>query len=345
MKWFEYVDKEHPGAISSRIRLVRNWDQYAFPSRLTQKESSEMVHKLENGLRDLGSFDGKQYEYAFLDELSELDRKALRERRIFNSTIASRKMPAGIILSEEEDTSIVLNGTDHIRLQILSPGLNLEALWKQADRLDDYINERFSYAFDKKYGYLTSFPTNMGTGMRASVVLHLPSLSLGKKFGELVSEMGRFGASVKGVYGEGNENYGALFQVSNQKTLGMTEKEIVDLVGRVAAQLLNQESQVRAMALQKHRLECEDEAYKCYGVLKYARRLSSKDAMTFLSQLMSGIADGILETREPCPVYRLMLGIQPANLQKLSDRPLGKEELDAARAAYLRSELPELIER
>lgn len=342
MKWFEYVDKEYPGAISSRVRLVRNWDQYAFPSRLTQKESMEMVRRLEQGLRDLGSFDGKKYEYAFLDELSGLDRKALRERRIFNSTIASGKMPAGVILSEEEDTSIVLNGTDHIRLQILSPGLNLEALWKRADKLDDYINERFSYAFDKKYGYLTSFPTNMGTGMRASVVLHLPSLSLGKKFSGLVSEMGRFGASVKGVYGEGNENYGSLFQVSNQKTLGLTEKEIVDLVGRVAAQLLNQESQVRSMALQKHRLECEDEAYKAYGVLKYARQLSPKDAMTRLSQLMSGISDGILETREPCPVYRLMLGIQPANLQKLSDRPLGKEELDAARASYLRAELPEL---
>ncbi len=343
MKWFEYVDQEHPGAISSRVRLVRNWDRYAFPSRLTQKEGLEMVRRLEQGLKDLGSFDGKQYEYAFLDELSELDRKALRERRIFNSTIASGKRPAGVILSQEEDTSIVLNGTDHIRIQLLSPGLNLEALWKQGDKLDDYVNQRFSYAFDKKYGYLTSFPTNMGTGMRASVVLHLPNLSMGKKFTGLVSEMGRFGASVKGVYGEGSENYGALFQVANQKTLGLTEKEIVDLVGRVATQLLNQERQVRAMALKKHRLECQDEAYKSYGVLKYARRLSARDAMTFLSQLMSGINDGLLETKEPCAVYRLMLGIQPANLQKLSDRPLGKEELDVARASYLRSELPDLV--
>jgi protein arginine kinase len=343
MKWFEYVDQEHPGAISSRVRLVRNWDRYAFPSRLTQKEGLEMVRRLEQGLKDLGNFDGKQYEYAFLDELSELDRKALRERRIFNSTIASGKRPAGVILSQEEDTSIVLNGTDHIRIQLLSPGLNLEALWKQGDKLDDYVNQRFSYAFDKKYGYLTSFPTNMGTGMRASVVLHLPNLSMGKKFTGLVSEMGRFGASVKGVYGEGSENYGALFQVANQKTLGLTEKEIVDLVGRVATQLLNQERQVRAMALKKHRLECQDEAYKSYGVLKYARRLSARDAMTFLSQLMSGINDGLLETKEPCAVYRLMLGIQPANLQKLSDRPLGKEELDVARASYLRSELPDLV--
>lgn len=342
LKWFEQVEPERPAVISSRVRLVRNWNAYAFPSRLAQKESMEMIRRLELGLSDLGSLDGKTYEYAYLDELSELERKALRERRVFNSTIASKKTPTGIIISEEEDTSIVLNGTDHIRIQLLAVGFHLEELWRRADQLDDFINARFAYAYDEKYGYLTSFPTNVGTGMRASVVLHLPSLSMGKKFTGLVSEMARFGAQVRGLYGEGSENYGALYEVSNQKTLGLSEKEILDLVNRVALQLITQESQVRQMALEKHGLECADEAYKSYGVLKYARRLSAKDAMVFLSQLMSGIADGILELKEPCSMYRLMLGIQPANLQKLSDRPLGKEELDAARASYIRSELPEL---
>ncbi|MCI6885782.1 MAG: ATP--guanido phosphotransferase [Lachnospiraceae bacterium] len=342
LKWFEQVEPERPAVISSRVRLVRNWNEYAFPSRLAQKESMEMIRRLELGLSDLGSLDGKTYEYAYLDELSELERKALRERRVFNSTIASKKTPTGIIISEEEDTSIVLNGTDHIRIQLLAVGFHLEELWRRADQLDDFINARFAYAYDEKYGYLTSFPTNVGTGMRASVVLHLPSLSMGKKFTGLVSEMARFGAQVRGLYGEGSENYGALYEVSNQKTLGLSEKEILDLVNRVALQLITQESQVRQMALEKHGLECADEAYKSYGVLKYARRLSAKDAMVFLSQLMSGIADGILELKEPCSMYRLMLGLQPANLQKLSDRPLGKEELDAARASYIRSELPEL---
>lgn len=342
MKWFEQTGRERLGIISSRVRLVRNWDQYPFPSRLSEKESTEMIRRLEYGLKDIGSLDGKTYEYAYLQELSELDRKALRERRVFNSTIASKKTPAGIIISEEEDVNIVLNGTDHIRLQVQSAGLHLDELWRRADRMDDYINARFSYAFDDKYGYLTSFPTNVGTGLRASVLLHLPNLSMGKKFNGLVAEMGRFGAAVKGVYGEGSENYGALYEVSNQKTLGLTEKEILDMVNRVAVQLIAQEKQVRKMALEKHGLECADEAYKSYGVLKYARRLSGRDAMIFLSQLMSGLEDGLLETAEPCPVYRLMLGIQPANLQKLSKAPLSKEELDVARADYLRAELPEL---
>lgn len=343
LRWFECVDQGRPGIISSRVRLVRNWNQYPFPSRLSQKESLEMIHRLELGLQNLGSLDGMHYEYVYLGDLSELDRKALQERRAFNSTIASQKAPVGLILSEDESTGIVLNGTDHIRLQMLSSGLHLEELWARCDQMDDYINARFPYAFDKKYGYLTSFPTNVGTGMRASVVLHLPTLSLGKKFNGLVAEMGRFGASVRGVYGEGSENYGALYEVSNQKTLGLTEKEILDLVNRVALQLLAQERQVRKMALEKHRLEYMDEAYKSYGVLKYARRLSFKDAMVFLSQIMSGMADGILKTEGDCAVYRLMLGIQPANQQKISNRPLSKEELDEARAAYIRGKLPELV--
>ena len=342
LKWFECVDPKRPGIISSRVRLVRNWNQYAFPSRLPQKESLEMLRRLELGLQNLGSLDGKHYDYWYLGDLSDLDRKALGERRVFNSTIASKKTPTGLILSEQEDTGIVLNGTDHIRLQMISPGLHLGELWERCDQMDDYINARFPYAYDKKYGYLTSFPTNVGTGLRASVVLHLPTLSLGKKFNGLVTEMGRFGAVVRGVDGEGSENYGALYEVANQKTLGLTEKEILDLVNRVALQLLAQERQVRKITLEKRRLEYADEVYKSYGVLKYARRMSAKDAMIFLSRIMSGIVDGVLETEGNCAIYRVMLGIQPANLQKISERPLEKEELDEARAAYIRRELPEL---
>lgn len=341
-KWFEKVDHSRLNVISSRVRLARNWDEYAFPHKLTDRQSQEMIRRMEYGLKDLSELNGKVYEFSDLDELNDLDRRALRERRILNSATVSKKSPTGIIISEEEDFCVILNGDDHIRLQVLKPGLHLDEAWKEADQADDYINARFHYAFDDKYGYLTSFPTNVGTGMRASVVLHLPTLSMGRKFPGLINDMSRFGVSVKGIYGEGRENYGSLFEISNQKTLGLTEKEILDLVNKAAVQLDNQENQVRQMAMKNHRLEREDEAYKSYGVLKYARRLSGRDAMTFLSQLMTGIADGLIKTEEECSVYRLMLGIQPANLQKLSDRPLGKEELDVVRAAYLRRELPEI---
>ena len=341
-RWFEEIETGKPNIISSRIRLARNWSEYVFPSRLSAEASAEVVERLHRGLSDLGELDDRTYVYAGLDELSELDLRALKERRILNSSILAKKSPVGLLLSEKEDVSLVLNGTDHIRLQVLSAGMHLNECYQTAERIDDYINARFPYAFDDKYGYLTSFPTNVGTGLRASVIIHLPSLSLGKKFASLLSDMSRFGVSVKGVYGEGRENYGALYEISNQTTMGRTEKELIELVARVAGQLNDQENQVRQMALESHRLEREDEVYKSYGVLKYARRLSMKEAQTFLSQLMAGVADGILELSEPCPVYRLMLGIQTANLQKLSDRPLDKEELDMVRAAYLRKELPEI---
>ena len=341
-KWYEAISEEPSNIIYSRIRLARNWNEYVFPSRLDEAGSRELVDGLRDGLKDIGEKTGTPLFYRPLETMAQAEKKALRERRILNRCAVEKTCAQGLYLSEDESESILLGADDHIRLQFLSSGLCLEKLWQKADEIDDAINEHFPYAYDEKYGYLTSFPTNMGTGLRASVVLHLPSLSMGKKFHGLTSEMSRFGATVRSVYGDENENYGALYEVSNQKTLGISEKEILDLVTRVALQLSAQEAQVRKMAMEKHSLECADEAYKSYGVLKYARRLSYKDAMTFLSRLMSGLDDGILETREPCAVYRLMLGIQPASLQKLSDRPLGKNELDMARAAYLRRELPEL---
>lgn len=342
LKWFEETDKSSPNIMYSRVRLVRNWAEYPFSGRLTKEQASELVSRLEKGLRDFCLEEGRDYEYAMLGDLSDLERRALRERRILNGTLAAKKDPVGLILSKDEKVSLVLNGDDHIRMQFIAPGMHLRELWRDADRADDFINETFSYAYDEKYGFLTAYPTNVGTGLRASAVVHLPALSSGKKFASLVGEMSRFGASVKGLYGEGNENYGSLYVVSNQKTLGVTEQEIVELVEKVARQLASQEQQVRDMALSTDRLGQEDEAYKSYGVLKYARRLTWKDVMVFLSRLMTGVSDGIIKFEEPCPVFAMMLGIQKANLQKLSQRPLSRAELDVARAGYLRAELPEL---
>ena len=342
LKWFEQTDSSRCGVISSRIRLVRNWKEYKFPSKLDEKDSSEMIHRLEFGLKDLNEEIGKPLSFSMLEELNELDRVALKERRVLNTSIAAKLSPVGILLSENEDTEIVFNGDDHIRIQVLKTGLHLDELWEQANRIDDYMNERFPYAFDDRYGYLTAFPTNVGTGLRASVVVHLPMLSQGRKFSSLIGEMGRFGAAVRGVYGEGEDNFGALYEVSNQKTLGQTEREIIDTVTKAAIQLANQEMQVRKLSLQRRKIEREDEIYKSYGVLKYARRLTSRDAMIFLSQMMAGLEDGLIHTKEEFNVYRLMLGIWPANLQKISDRPLNKEELDMARAEFIREKLPEL---
>ena len=343
-KWFEEAEKEMSNVIYSRVRLVRNWKEYPFPGKMTREQGAEMTARLNEGLKDIGSLDGCRYAKAELERLADLDRAALTERRVLGRSMSKKKGPASLIVSEDERASIALNGDDHIRIQVLEAGLNLEGCYKRADRLDDYISERFEYSFDEKYGYLTSYPTNVGTGLRASVVLHLPLLSRKRSFNSLVADMGRFGTAVRGVYGEGSENYGSLYQVSNQKTLGQSEREIIELVTKAAAELDAQERRLRQEALKQKPLGCQDEVYKSYGVLRYARRLTRKDAMEFLSQIMVGVRDGILKTKEPCSIYRIMLGIQPANLLKLAEKPMEKEELEAARAQFVRAELPEIIE-
>ena len=205
-KWFEEIDSKNSNVIYSRVRLARNWDEYVFPSRMTAAQCSEMVERLREGLKGLKDQDGRDLSYSQLDQMQELEKMALRERRILNMACVSRKEPSGLLLSADESGSIVLGGDDHIRMQILSPGLKLDELWQKADVLDDYVNERFSYAFDEKYGYLTSFPTNVGTGLRACVVLHLPTLSQVRKFQSIVADMSRFGTAIRGLYGEGSDN-------------------------------------------------------------------------------------------------------------------------------------------
>ena len=178
LKWYEQVRMESgSNYISSRIRLARNWKEYKFPDKLTTAEAGEMIQRLRNELEGLDQAAGEAFYGTMVAQIPEVSRMAMRERRVFNSGIVDRKTPVGLMLSESEDISLVLNGDDHIRLQLLAPNNRLYQLWDRANRLDDCINEHVNYAFSDRYGYLTSFPTNVGTGMRANVVVHLPALS------------------------------------------------------------------------------------------------------------------------------------------------------------------------
>lgn len=340
--WYDSMENKGSNIVYSRIRLARNWDQYPFPSRMTAAQCGEMLERVKEGLVNLGELDGRSYQYVQLNEWKEVEKQALRERRLLNQAAVDRKEPCGLMWDEDEGGSLVLGVDDHIRMQFLAPGLKLDELWQKADAMDDYMNERFSYAFDEKYGYLTSFPTNVGTGLRACVVLHLPTLSQVRKFQGIVSDMSRFGTAIRGLYGEGNDNYGSLYEISNQRTMGQSEKEIVELVTKAAAQLGHQETRVRNAALSAQRLEREDEIYKSYGVLKYARKISEKDARIFISQLMAGEEDSLMSLDKKCSLYSLVLGIKPASLNLWAKRPLNKDETDVVRASYVRQNLPEI---
>lgn len=342
-KWYEETGRDGSNVIVSRVRLVRNWKEYPFPGKMTREESREMTGRLSQMFGDIGALDDTRFERMDLERLSDLQKTALMERRAINKAIAKKKQPCTLLLSEDERVSLVLNGDDHIRIQTMEPGLHLDACYERANRLDDYMEQYVDYAFDEKYGYLTAFPTNVGTGLRATVILHLPSLSRQKNFGSLAADMGRFGTQIKGVYGEGGENFGSLYRVSNQKTLGQTEQEILDLVRNAATELNAQEKKLREEEKKQRSLGMADEAYKSYGVLKYARRLTRKDALEFLSHIMAALNDGIMTAAGPSSIYSLMTAVQPAHLLRMAKKPLNKEEIEIARAEYLREHLPELL--
>lgn len=337
-KWFEVTGKPQGIVVSSRVRLARNIDGFAFPEKLNAGERRKLIDTLRLGLSDL------DMNYVELGGLDPREKKALREKRVLHSTIASRDTEMGLFLSEDESVSILLAGDDHLKLQCQLPGSSLHKGWDILNDLDEQINEKFDYAFHEKYGYLTAFPTNMGTGLRASVVLHLPLISRERNFKRLMEEIGRMGISLKGVYGsDPSENYGCLYSLSNQKTLGQSEKEIIENVERFAMQLAGQERQAENEMVRTRRAELEDEAYKSYGVLKYARRLSLKEAMMYLSTVRMGIANGLITLKKPVNIHSLMVHVQPGMTEQFAGRKLTEDDYCTVRAQFIRSELPELL--
>lgn len=337
-KWFEVTGKPQGIIVSSRVRLARNIEGYAFPQKLEQDSRQELLKALRKGLADL------DLDYQDLDLLDQTEKKALRERRLINSDIASRSVNMGLYTSEDESLSILLGGDDHLKMQCILPGSALRRSWEIMDQLDDRINEQFDYAFSEKYGYLTAFPTNMGTGLRASVVLHLPLISRERNFKRLMEEIGRMGVSLKGIRSsEVSENYGCLYQLSNQKTLGLSEKEIIENVERFAMQLAGQERQAENEMVRTKRRDIEDEVYKSFGVLRYARKLSYKECMIYLSQVRLGMANGLIELKKPVNIHSLMLQSQPGSLSEYAGRDLTEEECKTVRADYIRRALPDIV--
>lgn len=335
-KWFEVTGKPQGIVVSTRVRLARNIEGFVFPGKMGEEERQKLLARLRQGLS------GLEMSYTDLKQLDQNEKKALKERRLINSAIASRNSSMGLYTSEDESVSILLGGDDHLRFQCMLPGSGLLKGWQIMDELDDQINERFDYAFSERFGYLTSFPTNMGTGLRASVTLHLPLISRERNFKRLMEEIGRMGISLKAVYGgDPSENYGSLYRLSNQKTLGQSEREIIENVERFAMQLATQERQAENEIVRTKRDDIEDEIYKSFGVLRYARKLSSKECMMYLSHVRMGIANGLIRMKQPVNIHSLMIQSQPGSLMQYAGRSLTEEECRSVRAQFIQANLPE----
>lgn len=311
-----YKNNNSDIVVSTRIRLARNLDKTPFPSILKNKK--EATEKIKNAVLNSNSTLAKDFDFFDLDNTPPIQKQALAEEHLISPVMCDGNGKS-VLISKDKTMSIMLMEEDHIRLQIIKSGLALDEAYSVASKVDDVIEENLTYAFDSDFGYLTACPTNTGTGMRASVMMHLPALTMTENIARVISSAGSLGIEVRGLYGEGTKAYGNLYQISNRMTLGISEEKTLERLKNVVNQITEMENKARA-SLNKDALS--DKVFRSYGTLKYARILSSAEAKALLSDVMLGQNMGILPKDSK---------ISPLECMVISERALlcGNEELSA----------------
>lgn len=323
--------------ISSRVRLARNLRGEVFPGGAADEQRLKIWGRLNPVLTNLAAMDPSVSFY--MDELSDLDRMILFERHLISRELTIPRTGQGVVVREDERAAIMVNEEDHLRLQALRPGLMLRDAWECVDEMDSRIEEAVPYAFSEKLGYLTSCPTNVGTGMRASVMLHLPGLVFMEEVGPVIKGLNKIGLTVRGLWGEGTDALGNMFQVSNQITLGDCEKDIVSHLQTIVEEVVEHEQNARLRLMESREHVVLDYVGRALGILSNAYVLASKEALGLLSGLRMGIEMGILKDLNRQTVDDLLVSAQPAHLQKIEKAELAPEDRDQARAELVRKRL------
>ena len=343
LKWYEQKAPDGDVVISSRVRLARNLANYPFSLKISNDQAEKMVEEVKETTEDLNQGTGKKHYSCNLGTLSNIDKRAMVERHIISPNLVENQQVTGLILSEDETISIMINEEDHIRIQSIVGGMNLEAAYEVASRVDDIVSEKLDIAFDEKYGYLTSCPTNVGTGLRASCMVFLPALSSAGIIHRMFEELSKYGVTIRGIYGEGTKSLGSLYQISNQKTLGKTEREIIYSLNNVVNQIVKQERLKRQEIQDNNYDKIEDQVYRAYGILKYARQLTSSEAMSLLAQIKLAIDCDLIKFDKDVNIHKLMMGVQPGSLQWTIGKDVDDSQENYSRAEYLRKEIPRVI--
>ena len=334
MNWYLQSSKDSDVAKSTRIRFARNIA--GFPFKLKNKEMKEA---LENKIKDNLYGIGYGLKFFKLKDMDDITKMSLVEKNIISPEFVSNK-DGSILINDEENICIMIGEEDHLRIQVFNYGVDLENTLNLAIELDEKINETLGYAISKKYGYLTACPTNVGTGLRASVMLHLPALEHTGNVRNILNSVSNFGISIRGIYGENSKSTGDMYQISNRQTLGITEKEIIDRVKVIAEKIMEQERKARKM-LADNKIEFEDMIYRSYGILSNCRKISSKETRELLSNIKLGVDLGILDELTDLQVQKLYLYTKPANLQKYLGEQYDSYERDIKRAEVIKQILNE----
>ncbi|KPJ50525.1 hypothetical protein AMJ40_02665 [candidate division TA06 bacterium DG_26] len=323
--------------LSSRVRLARNLVEYPFVHRAKVEQLRKIGTAVKNSLQKVDYL--KKANILPLHSLHPLDRHLLVERHLVSYDLIKHTKERVLVLSEDEKLTVIVNEEDHLRLQTFASGLDLSDAYRLIDRVDSDLESELDYAFSDQFGYLTACPTNVGTGMRASVLLHLPALVLTKEINKFLRAVSQLGISVRGLYGEGTEVKGNFFQVSNQVTLGKREEDILAELEKIVKDIIGYETGARETLLKDARAFVEDKIFRAYGIIKNARILTSDEVINLFSAVRLGIGLGMIESVDVGTLNELLIFTQPAHLQRLFGKEMRPDERDIARANYVRERI------
>jgi protein arginine kinase len=336
-EWLRGSGPESDIVISSRIRLARNLADFPFISRANPGDRAEIERILrERLLRIKDSF---ELGYVDVNKLEGIDRQFLVERQLISRELAESQGARGVAIDSKEQVSLMINEEDHLRIQVMQSGLALTAAWERINRIDDLVEKEVTYAFNDRLGYLTACPTNVGTGMRVSVMLHLPALVITRQIDKLFRSLQKISLAVRGLYGEGSQAMGDFYQISNQITLGRSEVDLVKQVGDVVPTIIEYERKARDFLVRESQENLHDRVSRAYGILRTAQTISSEETMHLLSSVRMGVNLGLIADLEIPTVNKLFIYTQPAHLQKMSGVELDTADRNIERARYLRRHL------
>ena len=336
-EWMRGEGPHHQIVVSSRVRLARNLRNFSFPGWAKKTERLQILEAIKPQVEGLAEMSDAFSVYS--QDLSALEKQVLVERHLISREHAAKGVGSAVVMNRKQTLSIMINEEDHLRMQGIRSGLQLKTVFKMIDKVDSALEERLDFSFSPQLGYLTACPTNVGTGMRASAMMHLPGLVLSEQINQIIQAVNKVGLAVRGLYGEGTEALGNFFQVSNQTTLGQREEDIIADLQKVIERVIENEQNARQMLLQKRPNTLLDQIGRGYGILQHAYSMNSKEALNLLSFMKLGIDLGFFPEECSRPLDELFMETQPAHLQKGTAQKLAADERDALRAEIIRAKL------
>jgi len=335
--WMTGKEPQSEIVLSSRIRFARNLREFKFPPSADTDTRDKIIEFVKAAFETAGIL--KNGDFYLSTDINPLDQNFLVERHMISPEFMKNGTGRGLYISHSKRLSIMINEEDHIRLQVISGGLSMNECWELAEELDNKLSRKMEYAYDDTFGHLTSCPTNVGTGLRASILIHLPGLVLTRDIDNVINRISKVGLAVRGFYGEGTDVLGNLFQISNQTTLGRSEEEIIDSLAQVTQQIIEYEINSQETLMKDASDQIEDKVWRSYGILQNARVLSSDEVMNLLSALRLGLSLKLIDKVTLGEINELLIVTQPAHLQKYYNREMDSTERDMVRADLVREYL------